>query len=280
MKRLLYILPPLGILVLLAFADGWNRTAADDQSVDFRQSQIMVKLNQIEWELSRVKNRLGAQDRRFDEIERQLDRILEAIEAAGSEKSPSSSGLDSSGTSRSAPAATEPTLVGAWRLARHDFAEEIPNNIRRYLVEQADLGDQVGQAEQVEQAEQAAVRRRHTARIDERVSKVIGYFEEVVDQAGFRLIRFGSDGRYTDGTGDEGQWLVSGSRLILTNFDGRAYPGTYSVDGTELTFTITGDQVGTLMRLERESMGAGDRSMIVNTFRYTDRVRLIYTKDF
>ena len=50
MKRLLYILPPLGILVLLAFASGWNRTAADDQSVDFRQSQIMVKLNQIEWE--------------------------------------------------------------------------------------------------------------------------------------------------------------------------------------------------------------------------------------
>ncbi len=271
MKRLLYILPPLGILVLLAFAGGWNRTAADDQSVDFRQSQIMVKLNQIEWELSRIKNRLGAQDRRFDEIERQLDRILEAIEVAGSGKFPSSPGPEASGTSGtsgSAPATMDPALVGAWRLARHDFAEEIPNNIRRYLVEQA------------EQADQAAVRRRRKTRIDESIRKVIGYFEEVLDQAGFRLIRFGPDGLYTDGTGDEGQWLVSRDRLILTNFDGRAYPGTYSVDGTELTFTITGDQVGTLIRLERGSMGAGDRSMIVNTFRYTDRVRLIYTKDF
>ena len=277
MKRLLYILPPLGILVLLAFASGWNRTAADDQSVDFRQSQIMVKLNQIEWELSRVKNRLGAQDRRFDEIEGQLDRILVAIEAAGSGKFPSSPGPEasgSSGTSGSAPAATDPALVGAWRLARHDFAEEIPNNIRRYLEEQAE------QVEQAELADQAAVRRRRTARIDERVEKVIHGFEDTLDQAGFRLIRFGPDGLYTDGTGDEGQWLVSGNRLILTNFDGRAYPGTYSVDGAELTFTITGDQVGTLIRLERERLGAGDRSMIVNSFRYTDRVRLFYTKDF
>ena len=271
MKRLLYILPPLGILVLLAFASGWNRTAADDQSVDFRQSQIMVKLNQIEWELSRVKNRLGAQDRRLDEIEGQLDRILEAIEASGSGKFPSSPGPEASGTSGTsgyAPAATDPALVGAWRLSRHDFAEEIPNKLRRYLEEHA------------EQAEERWRREYRRNRIDERVEKVIDGFEDTLDQAGFRLIRFRPDGLYTDGTGDEGQWLVSGDRLILTTFDGRAHPSTFSVAGPDLTVTLTGDQIGTLFSLETER---AVRRYIGNHrqyLKYTDRVRLFYTRDF
>ena len=158
--------------------------------------------------------------------------------------------------------------MGSWRLSRNDFAEEIPNNIRRYLEDRA------------EQAEQAAVRRRRTARIDEVVKTVVDYFEEVLDQAGFRLIRFRPDGMYTDDTKDEGMWLVSGDRLILTTFDGRAYPCTYSVNGSDLTITFTGDQIGTLIRLERERMGAGDRRIIANSFRFTDRVRLIYTRDF
>lgn len=168
----------------------------------------------------------------------------------------------------SSRATIDPALAGTWRLARNDFAEEIPKNIRRYLEEHAD------------QADQAAVRRRRIARIDENVKKIVDYFEEILDQAGFRLIRFRPDGMYTDDTKDEGMWLVSNDRLILTTFDGRAYPCTYSVDGTDLTLTITGDQIGTLFLLERERLGAGDRRLIDSSFKYTDRVRLFYTKDF
>ena len=268
MKRLLYILPPLGMLVLLAIASGWNRTAADDQSVDFRQSQIMVKLNQIEWELTQVRNRLGSQDQRLTDIDRQLEQILEEIEDAASTASKGSTTSTASTESVSTHAAIDSALTGTWRLARNDFAEEIPKNIRRYLEEHAD------------QADQAAVRRMRIARIDENVKKIVDYFEEILDQAGFRLIRFRPDEMYTDSTGDEGMWLVSGDRLILTTFDGRAYPSKYNVDGDELTLTITGDQIGTLFLLERERLGAGDRRLIDSSFKYTDRIRLIYTKDF
>ncbi len=276
----------IALIIFLAAFTGRNRTAADDrpdQSIDFRLNQIMVKLGQIEWELSQVKNRLGSQDRRLTDIDRKLDRILEEIEDAAStastasmessesaESSASASSTASTESSASASSRTaiDPALLGTWRLARNDFAEEIPNNIRRYLAEQAERAEsprrQAGRADQ----------------IDKNVKKIVDDFEVILDQAGFRLIRFRPDGMYTDGTGDEGTWLVFDDRLILTTFDGRAYPGTYSVSGAELTLTITGDQIGTLFRLERERLGAGGRRMITSTFKYTDRVRLFYTKDF
>ena len=59
-RHVLFLAIPMIVFPLVL--TGWNRTAADDrpeQSVDFRLSQIMVKLNQIEWEMSQVKNRLG-----------------------------------------------------------------------------------------------------------------------------------------------------------------------------------------------------------------------------
>lgn len=279
------------MIAFLAVLTGWNRTAADDwpdQSVDFRLNQIMVKLGQMEWELSQVKNRLGSRDRRLTDIDRKLDRILEQIEevastastastassastesteSAESSASASSEASTESNASASSGTAIDPALAGTWRLARNDFAENIPNNIRRYLAEQAERAEnprrQAGSADQ----------------IDKNVKKIVDDFEVILDQAGFLLMRFRPDGMYTDGTGDEGMWLVSGNRLILTTFDGRAYPCKYSVNDTDMTLTITGDQIGTLIRLERERMGAGDRRVIDNSFRYTDRVRLFYTRD-
>lgn len=264
------------MIVFLAVLTGWNRTAADDwpdQSVDFRLNQIMVKLGQIEWELSQVKNRLGSRDRRLTDIDRKLDRILEEIEdAASTASSASSASVRStesaeSNASASSGVATDPALVGTWRLARNDFAEGIPKNIRRYLSAQA------------ERAESPRRQADRADRIDENIKEIVDDFDQILDQAGFLLMRFRLDGMYTDGTGDEGMWLVSGDRMILTTFDGRTYPCKYSVNDTDMTLTITGDQIGTLIRLERERMGAGDRRLIANSFRYTDRVHLFYTKD-
>lgn len=257
MRRRHVFLTAMPVIVFIVVLTGWNRTSADDrsdQTVDFRLNQIMVRLNQIEWELSRVRNRQGTQGERLDEIDTQLNRILAAI---ADFKSP---GPASSST------ATDPALAGAWRLSRNDFADEIPKNIRRYLEAQADQADRRDRADQ----------------IDDSVRNIIDKFEEVLDRDGFRLIRFRPDGMYTDSTGDEGMWLVSGDRLILTTFDGRAYPVTYFVDGAELTLTITGDQLGTLFRLEAAEagrLGRRGRDLIDHTFKYTDRVRLFYTKD-
>ena len=251
------------MIVFLLVLTGWNRTAADDrpeQSVDFRLSQIMVKLNQIEWELSQVKNRLGTQDQRLTDIDRKLERILEKIEEAVSATSATST------ESASSSIAIDPAVVGTWRLARNDFAEEIPNNIRRYLVER--------------EGKRSGINRYTIEQIDGNVRMFTDLFENILDQAGFRLIRFRPDGMYTDGAGDEGMWLVSADRLIMTTFDGRAYPGTYSMRDNDLTVTFTGDQIGTLFRLEA-GLGGGKVGEILDQFlRYTDRVRLFYTRDF
>lgn len=257
------------MIVFLAVLTGRDRTAADDlpdQSVDFRLNQIMVKLSQIEWELSQVKNRLGSRDRRLNEIDRKLDRILEEIEDAASSGSASSSGAEASSASTSSSTAIDPALVGTWRLARNDFAESIPNDIRRHLAEQASQSD-------------GMVRRFRTGNIDQNVTEIIVKFEEILYETGFRVMSFRPDGHYTDGTGDDGMWLVSGDRLILTTFDGRAYPGTYFVDGAEFTLTITGDQIGTLFRLAAEKPPGVTGKMIDQAFRYEDRVRLFYKRD-
>ena len=251
-QGLFLAIPMIGLLVVIT---GWNRTYADDQTVEFRLNQIMVKINQIEWELSQVRNKLGTQENRFDHIDRQMDRILEEIEdVTSSESASSTSAIDSE-------------LVGTWRLSRHDFAEEIPKNIRRYLETQADQADSRDQANRI---------RRN---IEKNVNTVIDSFEVFLDQTGFLLLRFNPDGLYTDSTADEGMWLVSGNRLVMTTFDGRTYPSTYTVDDAGLALTLTGDQIGTLLRLEAIRTGARSRRLIANTFKYTDRVRLFYTKD-
>lgn len=290
------------MIVFLAVLTGWNRTAADDwpdQSVDFRLNQIMVKLGQIEWELSQVKNRLGSRDRRLTDIDRKLDRILEQIEevastastassasmestefaesaesstsasssgTAASASSASSSGAEASNASASSGTAIDPALVGTWRLARNDFAEHIPNNIRRFLAEQASQSD-------------GMVRRSRIDRIDQNVTEIIVKFEEILNETGFRVMSFRPDGYYTDSTGDDGMWLVSGDRLILTTFDGRAYPCTYFIDGDELTLTITGDQIGTLFRLAPGKPPGLTGKMIDQVFLNEDRVRLFYKRD-
>lgn len=269
-RHVLFLAIPM--IVYLAVLTGWNRTAADDwpdQSVDFRLNQIMVKLGQIEWELSQIKNRLGSRDRRLTDIDRKLDRILEEIEdAASTASSASSASTESAETNASASSSTaiDPTLVGTWRLARNDFAEHIPNNIRRYLAEQASRSD-------------GMVRRARIDRIDRNVTEIIVKFEEILDQTGLRLMSFRPDGHYTDGTGDEGMWLISGNRLILTTFDGRAYPGTYFIDGDELTITITGDQIGTMFRLAPGKSPGVTGKMIDQVFLNEDRVRLFYKRD-
>ena len=84
MRRWHVILLSLLMIAFLAVLAGWNRTAADDQSVDFRMSQIMVKLTQIEWQLTQVRNRLDGHENRFDQIDRQLERVMEEIEDAAS----------------------------------------------------------------------------------------------------------------------------------------------------------------------------------------------------
>ncbi len=281
-RRHIWFLALTTIACLTVFT-GWNRIAADDQSVDFRLSQIMVKLNQIEWELSQVRNRLGSQDRRLTEIDRKLDRILKEIEDAASTASTASTASAESSASASSTASTEsnasasssiaidPALVGTWRLAGNDFAEEIPNNIRRYLAEQAERAEQARDRYRADRIERD---------IEKNVRTVIDSFEVFLDQSGFLLLRFEPDGMYTDSTKDVGMWLVSGDRLIMTTFDGRTYPSTYSIDEAGLTLTITGDQIGTLFRLETGFTVRSTREMIDQAFRYTDRVRLFYTKDF
>ncbi len=284
MRRRHVFLLAIPMIVLVLVLTGWNRTSAEDrpdQSVDFRLSQIMVKLGQIERELSQVKNRLGSQDRRLTGIDRQLERILEEIEevastaSAGLTASSASSASEASASSgvaasASSGVATDPSLVGTWRLARNDFAEGIPKNIRRYLSAQAERAEQARDRNRADRIERD---------IEKNVRTVIDSFEVFLDQSGFLLLRFEPDGMYTDSTKDVGMWLISGDRLIMTTFDGRTYPSTYSIDEAGLTLTITGDQIGTLIRLEAERMGAGGRRLIDNTFRYTDRVRLFYTKD-
>lgn len=252
-RHVLFLAIPM--IFLLVGLTGWNRTSADDQTVEFRLSQIMVKINQIEWELSQVRNKLGTQENRFDHVDRQMDRILEEIEdVTSSESASSTSAIDSK-------------LLGTWRLSRNDFAEGIPKNIRRYLETQADQADSRDHADRI---------RRN---IEKNVTSVIDSFEVFLDQTGFLLLRFTTDGLYTDSTADEGMWLVSGNRLVMTTFDGRTYPSTYTVDDTGLTLTLTGDQIGSLLRLEAIRTGARGRRLIDSTFKYTDRVSLFYTKD-
>lgn len=259
MRRWYVLFLATPMIILLVVFTGWNPTSAEDQTVDFRLNQIMVRLNQIEWELSRVRSRQGTQSERFDKIDTRLNQILEEIESVTSTVPTSSS------------SATDAALVGTWRLSNNDFLEGIPKNIRRYLEAQADQADRYDRADRIE------------SNIEDTVGNVLTGFEDILDNTGLRLIRFRSDGLYTDSTENEGMWLLSGDRLILATFNGRTYPFTYFVDGDDLTLTITGDQLGTLFKLEAAEEGRlrrRGRDLIDSTFKYTDRVSLVYTMDF
>ena len=183
----------IALIIFLAALTGRNRTAADDrsdQSIDFRLNQIMVKLGQIEWELSQVKNRLGSQDRRLTDIDRKLDRILEEIDdvasTAATASTESTESAESSASAETAEstatvssrAAIDPALVGTWRLAGNDASDDSLDRIRRRLEGNVAV----------------------PATTDSTARKFVNRLVHAVDLNRLRLIRFDSDGLYSDET--------------------------------------------------------------------------------
>ena len=196
------------MIAFLAVLAGWNRTAADDQSVDFRMSQIMVKLTQIEWQLTQVRKRLDGHENRFDQIDRQLDRIRSDIEKEAEEAA----------STATRPAASDPALVGTWRLTRSDFADDTADPVSEADLDGTDVDP---------------------ALLESNAREFVNRVERALGLAGLRLIRFNSDASYADGTGVMGMWSVYGDRLIRISRDGEVPRAAYLVSGSSLSLLFT-----------------------------------------
>lgn len=260
------------LIIFLAGLTGRNRAAADDrpdQSIDFRLSQIMVKLGQIEWELSQVKNRLGSQDRRLPDIDRKLDRIVEEIDDAASTASTASTASAESSASASSTASTEsnasasssaaidPALVGTWRLAGNDASDDSLDRIRRRL----------------EGNKAVPATTDSTARV------FVNRLVHALDLSRLRLIRFDSDGLYSDETGAAGVRTVYGDRLIRIGTDGNISQVAYLATGSSLSLLLTGDQTLKALKAASQTWTNEDQALFDAAFKQTDGLRLSLIKD-
>ncbi len=260
------------LIIFLAVLTGRNRTAADDrpdQSVDFRLNQIMVKLGQIEWELSQVRNRLGSQDRRLTDIDRKLDRILEEIDDVAStaatastestetaESSASAETAESTATV-SSRAAIDPALVGTWRLAGNDASDDSLERIRRNL------------------AGNDAV----PAIPDSTALAFVNRVEHALELNRLRIIRFDSDGLYSDETDDVGIWTVYGDRLIRITKNGNISQAAYLATGSSLSLLFTGEQTLKSLKAVSHTWTSEDQELFDAAFGQSDEVRFLLIKD-
>ncbi len=242
MRRWHVILLSLLMIAFLAVLAGWNRTAADDQSVDFRMSQIMVKLTQIEWQLTQVRKRLDGHENRFDQIDRQLDRIRSDIEKEAEEAA----------STATRPAASDPALVGTWRLTRSDFADDTADPVRSGL-DGTDVDP---------------------ALLESNAREFVNRVERALGLAGLRLIRFNSDASYADGTGVMGMWSVYGDRLIRISRDGEVSQAAYLVSGSSLSLLFTRDQILRAVKAASETWTSVDQEWFDAAFDQRDGWRM------
>ena len=247
MRRWHVIVLSLVMVSFIAVFAGWDRTVADDQSIDFRMSQIMVKLTQIEWQLTQVRNRLGGHESRFDRIDRQLDQVRSAIEKEAEE----------AGLTASRPVAPDPELVGTWRLSRNDIADDTADRIRSELKET-----------EVD-----------PALLESNAREFVNRVEYALDLAGLRLIRFNSDATYLDDTGGLGKWSVYGDRLIRISIDGDVSQAVYLVSGSSLSFLFIRDQALKALKAASETWTGVDQDLFDAAFEQRDGLRVSLIRD-
>ena len=155
------------------------------------------------------------------------------------------------------PTAPDPALVGTWRMSGTNFVEVTEVNLRNHLTS---LGYNPIEIELF---------------LTAYTSELEGYFLN----SSFFLIRFNSNGTYTDNSGDTGTWTVSGNTITLSSSDGIAAVNSYFVSGNDLTVIFTKTQLEAQIKAASETWTSDDQALFDIIFRANDRVRLFFDKE-
>ena len=124
-------------------------------------------------------------------------------------------------------------LVGSWRFQGTDFTESLAQNLRDYLLSQADPN-----------LDEAA--------IDAIIAEFLREMEMDLNNSPIATIQLNADATVEDNAGVQGVWTVSAGTLTLRQDDGVVFSGSYQVDGNNLTLTLTKAQMLQLITSESE----------------------------
>ena len=124
-------------------------------------------------------------------------------------------------------------LVGTWRFQGTDFAETLAQNLRDYLLSQADPN-------------------LNEAAIDAIIAEFLREMEMDLNNSPIATIQLNADATVEDNAGVQGVWTVSAGTLTLRQDDGVVFWGSYQVDGNNLTLTLTKAQMLQLITSESE----------------------------
>ena len=157
----------------------------------------------------------------------------------------------------SSSTAIDPALVGTWRLAGNDTSDDVLDRIRRRLEENEAV----------------------PAITDSTAREFVNRLVHALDLNRLRLIRFDSDGLYSDETGAAGVWTVYGDRLIRIGRDGNVSQAAYLVTGSGLSLLFTGDQTMKALKAASQTWTSEDQALVDAAFKQTDGLRLSLIKD-
>ena len=113
-------------------------------------------------------------------------------------------------------------LVGSWRFESTDIVQTLAENLKNYLINEGGLD---------------------AATVDFILAEFFREMTEDLKNSPIATLNLSADATWVDGEGESGTWSANGEMLVAKQGETIFFLGSYSVDGDDLTMTLTKDQM-------------------------------------
>ena len=113
-------------------------------------------------------------------------------------------------------------LVGTWRYESTDIIDALSNNLRNYLINEQGLD---------------------AVTVDAILAEFFREMTEDLQNSPISTLKLAADATVEDGEGTSGTWSANGTTLAIKQGETVLFLGGYSVDGDDLTLTLTKAQL-------------------------------------
>lgn len=134
-------------------------------------------------------------------------------------------------------------LVGSWRYESTDIVQTLAENLRNYLINEGGLDE---------------------ATVDTILAEFFKEMNEDIKSSALGSLKLTADAMWVDGEGGTGTWSANGTTLIAKQGETIFFLGNYSVDGDDLTLTLSKEQMLAMIAGSSEEPPPEEELMFLN----------------
>ena len=134
-------------------------------------------------------------------------------------------------------------LIGSWRFESTDIVETLAENLKSYLINEAGLD---------------------SATVESLLAEFFREMTADLQNSPIATLKFAPDGTAVEGEGATVTWSANGSTLAVKQDETIVFLGNYSVDGDDLTLTLTKELMLQMITSASEEPLAEDEVMLLD----------------